>query len=292
VTTPSKKVKNVDDFIARAEVRIYTSRSRVWDALVNPTIIRCYMFGADVISDWKEGSSIVWKGVWEGKPYEDKGIILRLEPERILQYSHFSPLSGVADTPENYHMVTIELSDEGEYTRVSLSQDNNPTEQARDHSQKNWEMMLTSLKRLIESDSITGLFAAYEKAFAALDIEESAGYFADTFISAGPRGAIAQSKSEFLKLAHQAAEFYKSVGQTSAKILSLQDTPVSNEYSMVKVHWGVTFRKTGNTIIEFDVSYLIQKIGPVPKIILFVAHEDEEKAMKELGLLQGVDLPE
>ena len=44
-------------------------------------------------------------------------------------------------------------------------------------------------------------------------------------------------------------------------------------------------------MIEFDVSYLVQKIGPEPEIILFIAHEDEEQAMKELGLLQGTDLP-
>jgi len=151
--------------------------------------------------------------------------------------------------------------------------------------------MLTGLKKVLETDIIKGLFAEYEKAFAALDIEKSAGFFADMFISAGPRGAIAQSKAEFLKLAHQAAEFYKAVGQTSAKILSQEETAISNEYSLVKVHWGVAFRKTGTRMIEFDVSYLVQKIGPEPKIILFIAHEDEEQAMKELGLLQGADLP-
>ncbi len=279
------------NFIVRAEVKIYARPARVWEALVSPEIIRRYMFGTDAVSDWKEGSPITWKGEWEGKHYEDRGVILRLEPERVLRYSHFSPLSGLQDRPENYHTVTIELSGEGEYTRVSLSQDNNLTAEARDHSQKNWEMMLTGLKKVLESDIIKGLFAEYEKAFAALDIEKSAGFFADTFISAGPRGAIAQSKAEFLKLAHQAAEFYKAVGQTSAKILSQEETAISNEYSLVKVHWGVTFRKTGTRMIEFDVSYLVQKIGLEPKIILFIAHEDEEQAMKELGLLQGTDLP-
>jgi|GEM_PF-195364 len=279
------------NFIARAEVKIYARPGRVWEALLDPEIIRRYMFGTDAVSDWKAGSPITWKGEWEGKHYEDKGVILRLEPERVLSYSHFSPLSGLQDRPENYHTVTIELSGGGEYTRVSLSQDNNLTAEARDHSQKNWEVMLTGMKKVLESDVIKGLFAEYEKAFAALDIEKNAGFFADTFISAGPRGAIAQSKTEFLRMAHQAAEFYKAVGQTSAKILSLQETAISNEYSLVKVHWGVTFRKTGTRMIEFDVSYLVQKIGPEPKIILFIAHEDEEKAMKELGLLQGTDMP-
>jgi len=33
---------------------------------------------------------------------------------------------------------------------VSLSQDNNPTEEARVHSEKNWETMLVDLKQLLE----------------------------------------------------------------------------------------------------------------------------------------------
>ncbi len=38
-------------------------------------------------------------------------------------------------------------------------------------------------------------------------------------------------------------------------------------------------------MIEFDVSYLMQKTGPEPEIILFIAHQDEQQAMKELGLM-------
>ncbi len=113
-------------------------------------MIRQYMFGADVVSDWKEGSSIVWKGEWQGTAYVDKGVILKMEPGRVLQYSHFSPRSGLPDAPANYQVITIELSGEGGRTIVSLSQNNNPTERAREHSKKNWETVLTSLKRLLE----------------------------------------------------------------------------------------------------------------------------------------------
>ena len=67
---------------------------------------------------------------------------------------------------------------------------------------------------MVADESIKKLFGEYERAFSALDMEKSAGFFADTFISAGPRGAIAQSKTEFVKMAHQAAEFYRKVGQT------------------------------------------------------------------------------
>jgi hypothetical protein len=73
-----------------------------------------------------------------------------MKPEHLMQYTHFSPLTGLPDKPENYHTVTIELTPEGERTQVALSQDNNATEKAREHSTKNWEMMLTSLRQVLE----------------------------------------------------------------------------------------------------------------------------------------------
>lgn len=133
--------------------------------------------------------------------------------------------------------------------------------------------------------TVKKLFAEYEKAFNALEVEKQVPFFAEHFISAGPQGSIAVGRNEFAKKADEAAKFYRSVGQTSARILSMYETAISSEYSMVKVHWGATFEKTGDRLIEFDVTYFIQKTGTEPKIIMFIAHQDEEKAMKELGLL-------
>ena len=136
--------------IAKTSISINAPVGRVWDALINPELIGQYMFGTNVISDWKEGSPIIWKGEWEGNKYEDKGVILKLEPERLIQYSHFSALSGRQDLPENYHIVTIELSGKGKQTFISLLQDNNATEKVREHSEKNWKIMLDGLKKLLE----------------------------------------------------------------------------------------------------------------------------------------------
>ena len=123
-------------FIAKAETIINTGIDKVWNALVNPEVITKYMFGAKVQSDWKKGSKITWKGEWQGKAYEDKGEILEIIPGRKLQYSHFSPLTGLEDKPENYHVVTIDLTEKDHQTRVSLSQDNNETAEAQKHSEK------------------------------------------------------------------------------------------------------------------------------------------------------------
>jgi hypothetical protein len=126
------------------------------------------------------------------------------------------------------------------------------------------------------------LFSDYEKAFDALNIRKSASYFSKNFLSAGPRGVIAKSKKDLLKKAREAAAFYRRAGQTSARILHKSIIPMCQEYAWVRVHWGMTFKATGNALIKFDVSYIINYTGRKPEIILFIAHQDEEKAMKQL----------
>jgi len=138
------------DLLAKATISIDAPRSEVWTALVSPEAARVYMFGTELRSDWKKGSPITWEGLWEGKQYKDKGTILDIERGRLLRYSHFSPLSGEPDRPENYHTVTIELADDGDGTEVTLTQDNNASETARVHSEKNWGMMLAMLKQYLE----------------------------------------------------------------------------------------------------------------------------------------------
>ncbi len=124
------------NLIAKATTSILSKKGKVWEALVTPKSIKKYMFGADVESEWRAGSEITWKGEFNGKKYQDKGVILKIEPEHTLQYSHFSPLSGKPDKPENYHTVTIKLAGSADKTEVSLLQNNYLDENAQRESEK------------------------------------------------------------------------------------------------------------------------------------------------------------
>lgn len=104
-------------------------------------------------ADWKPGSRITWKGEYEGKEYEDRGEIVEVAEERRLKVTHFSPLSGDEDLPENYHTLLYELEENDGITHVSLSQDNNRSEEAAEHSRTNWETVLSGLKQVVEAQS-------------------------------------------------------------------------------------------------------------------------------------------
>jgi uncharacterized protein YndB with AHSA1/START domain len=137
-------------FSAQATVTVAASASRVWDALTQPNLIRQYLFGTEVTTDWRVGSPITYKGVWEGKAYEDKGQVLEMEPGKRLVSTFWSSLSGVPDLPENYKTVRYELSAAGEGTRLTITQDNNSTPEEAGHSEQNWNMVLAGLKALVE----------------------------------------------------------------------------------------------------------------------------------------------
>lgn len=133
-------------------------------------------------------------------------------------------------------------------------------------------------------EQLDTLFKQFETSFDKLDIKGLSDYCADTFMSAGPRGTIAETKKEFEQKGEEAVKFYKSVGRNSAKIISKRIIPISDCYSMVVVRWGVTFEKTGSRLVQFDITYIIQHTESDPKILLFISHEDEEMEMKKLGI--------
>ncbi len=139
-----------DKLTSQAKTTINTPASKVWDALTNPGLIKQYLYGTEVTSDWKVGSPITYKGEWEGKSYEDKGEILQIEPNKLLVSTFWSSLAGLPDVPENYKTVRYELSPEGSGTKLTITQDNNSTQEEADHSTQNWNTVLDKLKELLE----------------------------------------------------------------------------------------------------------------------------------------------
>jgi uncharacterized protein YndB with AHSA1/START domain len=145
-------VSNENTFNAVVNLDINAPISKVWEALTKPELIKQYMHDTNTVTDWQVGSPISWKGEWQGKPYEDKGVILDIEAPKLLKYTHWSPLGGSEDKPENYHTVTYELISAGETTKLTLTQGNNPSQEAADKMAKSaWEPMMQSLKRIAES---------------------------------------------------------------------------------------------------------------------------------------------
>lgn len=143
-------MEDMADHVARAEVDIDASPQQVWGALTDPEQVTRWMVGTHVSTDWQVGSPITWQGEMDGRTYEDKGEILVADEPSRLSMTHYSPLMGQADEPENYHTVTYDLAPEGQATTVVLTQDGNESEEQAEQFSANWQGMLDALKSTVE----------------------------------------------------------------------------------------------------------------------------------------------
>jgi uncharacterized protein YndB with AHSA1/START domain len=139
------------NLLAKSSTAIHATPERIWEALTTPDQLKQWFFGTDVVTNWKIGSPILFRGTWQGKPFEDKGEIKVVEPPSRLEFTHFSPLTGQPDLPENYHTVTYTINSHGDHTDVTITNDNNADAEAVKHSEQNWQMALDALKKYLES---------------------------------------------------------------------------------------------------------------------------------------------
>ncbi|MGN8026034.1 SRPBCC family protein [Microbacterium sp. 22242] len=76
-------------------------------------------------------------------------MILEAEPGRRLVCTHFSPLTGKPDVPENHHTLTWTITGDGP-VELTLSQDNNADEAAAMHSKAMWDDLVQTVKEIAE----------------------------------------------------------------------------------------------------------------------------------------------
>jgi len=143
-----------NDITGHATISIAAQVDKVWDALTKPELIKKYFFGTNTETTWKVGSPIRFSGEWEGRKYEDKGTILDFKPKRLIRYEYWSSMSGIEDKPENYVIITYELTESNGNTTLEILQENIPDEKTKEHSEQNWNMVLEGLKKMVEEEMV------------------------------------------------------------------------------------------------------------------------------------------
>lgn len=134
--------------------------------------------------------------------------------------------------------------------------------------------------------SLRSFFDQYAQATNEMKATTIAGFYADNFIAAGPKGnMVFQNDEKFLQWLNQLKEFNQQTGMGKMQIVHFQENPVSEHYRMVIIEWGVYFRKTGDELITFNISYFVDVTGKMPRIIMYISHVDQEDYMREKGLL-------
>ena len=138
-------------------VHINTAPEKVWHALTDVGCIASWTSDEEltVTTHWEVGGPIVFRGTLHGGKlrFENKGVVHAFEPQRLIQYSHWSSLSrrAIPDSPENHVSIRFTLlpADDGT-TQLELALGNLSDAAVRGHMEFHWDVTLPVLKRFCE----------------------------------------------------------------------------------------------------------------------------------------------
>jgi uncharacterized protein YndB with AHSA1/START domain len=132
-------------FVERS-IEIDAPVSKVWRVFTDPVLSR--QMGGEYVTNWKVGSPFGWKAL-NGQMYTN-GVILKIEPEKILQHTLLNPDTSSAVSITS--VITYELRERDQFTTLLAREDFqnaiNDTEYA--DAMDGWEAALLSVKEIAE----------------------------------------------------------------------------------------------------------------------------------------------
>ena len=107
----------MESLYVKNQIFVNATPLQVWEVLIDPECTKQYMFGCEVICEWKVGDPIIWKGATDGVTYV-KGNLVEFEKPSIFAFTVFDPQADYPDIPQNYLTAryTLQAQDQGTFT--------------------------------------------------------------------------------------------------------------------------------------------------------------------------------
>lgn len=135
------------------------------------------------------------------------------------------------------------------------------------------------------------LFKRYEQLFQKslagdADMDEVTSVYASAFIAASPAGVMVGKNDDQLKqVMEQGYAHYRAIGTKEMRIRDVRIAPIDEHHCVAHVAWTSTYTRKGqpDVTIDFDVHYLVQRLGGEPKIFGWVSG-DEQEVLRKHGI--------
>ena len=131
-------------------ITINASTQKVWNILTKPEMVKLWQYGSELQTTWETGTAIRFSTAWEDKVFEQRGLVLEMQPYELIKYSLFAPRPDLEDKPENYFIMYYILTDDNGQTKLEIIQEDNRPNAVQEEPQGEENPVLKSLKDLTE----------------------------------------------------------------------------------------------------------------------------------------------
>ncbi|RUV16279.1 MAG: nuclear transport factor 2 family protein [Mesorhizobium sp.] len=132
------------------------------------------------------------------------------------------------------------------------------------------------------------LFERYEQQLAGdADMDEVASVYASAFIAASPAGVmVGKNDYQLRQVMEQGYAHYRAIGMKEMRIRAVRVSPIDEHHCVAHVAWTSSYARKDrpDVTIDFDVHYLVQKLGGEPKIFGWVSG-DEQEVLRKHGVV-------
>lgn len=141
---------NNQDYVYVTYIR--TTPEKLWDAMINPEFTKMYWFNIAVTSDWKVGSPVSY--IKNGEAVMNGKVLIADKP-KVLSYTFHDEKGEASVEPPTKVVLQIEQQPNSDVCKLTVIHsdfvENSLHRQSISHG---WPMVLSSLKTLLESETV------------------------------------------------------------------------------------------------------------------------------------------
>ena len=129
------------------------------------------------------------------------------------------------------------------------------------------------------SAAVRDFFAEFERNGNTRDLDAVANQFADVFMSADPKGAVAVPRETFLAALPHRERLFATVGLTRTRLASIRETRLDDVYTLVDTDWIGELRDGGE--LALSSTFILRREGESHVVVFYLNHQDIADVVQE-----------
>ena len=137
------------------------------------------------------------------------------------------------------------------------------------------------------SNEVRSFFEKYDEGNNSGDISFISESFAEVFFFCGPSGQQTVKREDFLKILPKMKLFYKSIGQISNRLTTVEARKIDDDYIQAKGTWEMLFEKKDSSLVKVHIyaTCFLFRFDDL-RIVSQIDHQDLNKLLKELKITE------
>lgn len=131
-------------------------------------------------------------------------------------------------------------------------------------------------------------FRTFERASDAGDLAALLPQFAETFLAAGPQGAVCVRAEDFAKVLPKRKQFFDALGCRATALQALEQHALDRQFVLAKTRWRMQFVQgegESRDVVAHSV-FIVDTAGQSPRIVFYLANQDHLAMLRENGILR------